>query len=338
MIDRKLLTAAVKIGQLSAEVPSPSVIAAALEEMRVVIPCDAASVVLFDQGQRTTAASFGYNDHLADSFARIFPATPWFRYVMDRELPPSISTEPGDAFRRDWFFENYLAPAGIRDGMGSALVRHERLLGTINLSSSEDIYDETYRTSLDVITTALSRLVDTMGRLGDLPVWQDDPPPLALLRDREMRGIPGTQLPDLLTDPELLDVLTSELDGARRIEFIWSTATEWWQIVVEPVHIPAFGEGLTWVVRARPTASPHGLSHREVEVLTCLALGMTNDAIAKTLVVSTRTVHSHVEHILHKTGSTSRGKAAALAWRERCLVPRMRLGGVEALTGTAVLG
>ncbi|MEW2401272.1 LuxR C-terminal-related transcriptional regulator [Streptomyces sp. NPDC046862] len=44
-------------------------------------------------------------------------------------------------------------------------------------------------------------------------------------------------------------------------------------------------------------------------------------AIAQALFLSPRTVHSHIEHLLRKTGSASRAEATALAVRDGLLRP-----------------
>jgi len=59
---------------------------------------------------------------------------------------------------------------------------------------------------------------------------------------------------------------------------------------------------------------PGGLSGRELEVLVLLARGLTNRAIAEDLVISEKTVASHVSHIFTKLGVTSRSAATAYAY------------------------
>src|SRR5688500_16797160 len=54
------------------------------------------------------------------------------------------------------------------------------------------------------------------------------------------------------------------------------------------------------------TVSPDDLSDREIEVLRLIALGHTNNEIAKNLYLSVRTVESHRAHIQQKLGVTSR--------------------------------
>jgi HD-GYP domain-containing protein (c-di-GMP phosphodiesterase class II) len=58
---------------------------------------------------------------------------------------------------------------------------------------------------------------------------------------------------------------------------------------------------------------PAGLTRREVEVLVLLARGLSNKEIAERLVVSPKTVGTHVEHIYAKIGASSRARASLFA-------------------------
>jgi predicted ATPase/DNA-binding CsgD family transcriptional regulator len=60
----------------------------------------------------------------------------------------------------------------------------------------------------------------------------------------------------------------------------------------------------------RGTARPGGLTPREREIAGLLAEGLTNKEIATRLVISQRTVESHVDHVLAKLGMTSRAQVA----------------------------
>jgi LuxR family transcriptional regulator, maltose regulon positive regulatory protein len=62
------------------------------------------------------------------------------------------------------------------------------------------------------------------------------------------------------------------------------------------------------------------LTSRELEVLTMLAAGRSNQAIASQLVVTLDTVKKHVTHILGKLGAANRTEAVARA-RELSLIP-----------------
>jgi NarL family two-component system response regulator LiaR len=58
------------------------------------------------------------------------------------------------------------------------------------------------------------------------------------------------------------------------------------------------------------------LSERELEVLRLIAGGLTNEEIAERLVISEKTVKSHVSNILAKLHVADRTQAAIYAWRE----------------------
>lgn len=71
---------------------------------------------------------------------------------------------------------------------------------------------------------------------------------------------------------------------------------------VRAAHPAAIGD--------RPQSCP--LTTREWEVVRMLDEGRTTDEIAEMLVVTRETVRSHVKHILHKLGVSSRAEAIAL--------------------------
>ena len=65
------------------------------------------------------------------------------------------------------------------------------------------------------------------------------------------------------------------------------------------------------------SADPHGLSAREVEVMSLIADGQTNGEIAARLFLAEKTVKNHVRRIYSKLGVGSRPAAIAY-WRSAC--------------------
>jgi DNA-binding NarL/FixJ family response regulator len=70
-----------------------------------------------------------------------------------------------------------------------------------------------------------------------------------------------------------------------------------------------------------PPSASAALTERELEVLRLLARGLSNKLIARELVVSEKTVKTHVSSILAKLGVRDRTQAALLAVREGIAEP-----------------
>ena len=71
--------------------------------------------------------------------------------------------------------------------------------------------------------------------------------------------------------------------------------------------------------RARAEADP--LTDREREVLRLLALGHTNQEIAKSLFLSVRTVETHRAHIMQKLRLSTRAELVQYAMEQKLLEP-----------------
>ncbi len=65
--------------------------------------------------------------------------------------------------------------------------------------------------------------------------------------------------------------------------------------------------------RGAPAASNNPLSDRELEVLDCLADGMTTTQIGSQLFISENTVKTHIRHILEKLDASNRTEAVSKA-------------------------
>ncbi|MGY4768099.1 response regulator [Kribbella sp. CWNU-51] len=82
------------------------------------------------------------------------------------------------------------------------------------------------------------------------------------------------------------------------------------------------------LVETFATAAPvpderlHVLTERETDILTQLALGLSNSDIARDLSIGETTVKTHVSRVLTKLGLTSRSQAVVLAYETGLVIPR----------------
>jgi DNA-binding NarL/FixJ family response regulator len=84
--------------------------------------------------------------------------------------------------------------------------------------------------------------------------------------------------------------------------------------VVHPVPSPAEAAPVATI----PTTPPnwaHRLSNREVEVLQCIAAGLSTKEIAQALFISTATVKSHIARLIMKVEVRDRLQLVIAAYR-----------------------
>jgi predicted ATPase/DNA-binding NarL/FixJ family response regulator len=130
---------------------------------------------------------------------------------------------------------------------------------------------------------------------------------LAAAAERAWAAIPATPAGPLRAHhDEALRVARAALPGAEyRAAFAKGTA-------MDPAEAVAFALGEP--ARPRPDggrAGPGQLTRRERDVAALVARGQSNGQIAASLVISVRTVETHVQHIMDKLGCSTRAQIAA---------------------------
>jgi branched-chain amino acid transport system substrate-binding protein len=112
----------------------------------------------------------------------------------------------------------------------------------------------------------------------------------------------------------------------RRASFFWQRPNAaWLQVSIErPPTRPASA-----LVTLGEQSLPHGLTARELDVVTLVAGGLNNREIADALRTSVRTVATHVEHVLAKLAQRSRAGVSALAAEQGLLRLPIPGDGVE---------
>ena len=120
------------------------------------------------------------------------------------------------------------------------------------------------------------------------------------------------------------------------LRFLWRAEDTWLAVHLIRRHHDPDGAGERVSVRVAEVEMPRGITLREVDVLTLLALGLTNVGIAERLGTSARTVSTQIERLLTKLDQGTRGGLAALAVDSGLL--RLPIpGGVDGTPGIGVV-
>lgn len=113
--------------------------------------------------------------------------------------------------------------------------------------------------------------------------------------------------------PPLIDYALAHAESATfQVRFFWQHSPGRW-VRVDLDRAPPDSHGQAVLVTVTPMELPAGLTPRELDVLTLMACGLSNQEIAGRLHTSSRTVSTQVEHVLGKLGQASRAGAAGVA-------------------------
>ena len=149
---------------------------------------------------------------------------------------------------------------------------------------------------------------------------------VVLLADGGCQAIPGLPADVLLIPRSPVVAAARERmgDGHVYSSFLWPVGdchASVGHVRVTVLAAPDDAPELTAVAVLSPANDVHGLTPRELEVLGLLVEGCSNQEIARTLVVTPRTVATHLEHILVKLAAPTRTLAAVRAERDGLYFP-----------------
>ncbi|TDC01294.1 LuxR family transcriptional regulator [Nonomuraea longispora] len=119
------------------------------------------------------------------------------------------------------------------------------------------------------------------------------------------RSFGGPLFGNLSDYHDACEASTRERLGGRRFESAFRKGTELGSAAAVAY---AMGEDPS---PCKQATEPSPLTRREAQIARLVAEGMSNKAIAASLVIAQRTAEGHVEHILNKLGFTSRAQIAA---------------------------
>lgn len=291
---------------------------AILEELRRLVPFEAAEITSLNPITQETVqiASHGYAQKVLDDLH-----SPQFHDIMnalrlpETGMPIRMRDLPGDPLD-NWAVADVLYPAGYAEGMTMCLRTPDgRFTGVLNLSTvSTEHPSDIARDAIAHLCATLGNLVDPMqsGKwismllgAGSMAIGLDS--------SGETVSIPGLAGHKLLqSGTDLVQVAQKSAVHNSWGSFVWPDDEDWFRVRV----VPCRGEQQINTVISLDSIDIGPLTRRELEVLTLAAEGLSNGEIGEALVISSRTVTTHVEHILNKLDAPNRAAAASFALRE----------------------
>jgi DNA-binding NarL/FixJ family response regulator len=145
--------------------------------------------------------------------------------------------------------------------------------------------------------------------------------PALVVLDLELEDITGYEVCYELRERSGEDLPIILVSGARtepsdRVAGLLIGADEYLMKPLDPDELVARARRLLSRTPVPSLAMDAPLTGREVQVLQLLANGLPQDAIAKELFISSKTVATHIQRIITKLGVHSRTEAVAIAYRE----------------------
>lgn len=289
--------------------------AVVVESLRLIVPTDCLAVSAWDPAarrHRTLATSYPGTD--TSFFDDEWHHDPLFQLPLRRREPVRIRDLTAGE-RHGAVFDRVIDPAGFREGVTQCLYASDgRYVGMVNANSQDaGTLDDDVVHLLDLVSPDLAAAIDPVtapspltARLADVGVDGSGIEGFLLAADGRTRPLSPGARPALAAVLPPTDALP---DGTTHL--VLGTA-------VIAVDTARSGDGT--VVLHREVPPPDGLTVRELHVLALVAEGHGNIAIGQRCGISARTVATHVEHILRKTGARNRAEAASRAARLRLVV------------------
>lgn len=300
-----------------------------LEAIRQALPFDAAQILVFDRSHdlHRQMAQIAYPPHVAriltEEFTRNWPSPVWFPVEPGDDLPTSISAERDVAgcFRRSDVYVQYLAPAGYLDGLTLELSHRGRYVGLANFSSSTaGFYDTERRVTASAFATLLGHSLNATAQ--ELEAIPPTARASVITADGQIHHVPGRPHCETVEQTRFRAAIAPVFFAPQgEVAFLWNDAARWFRIVVRRQSDSGTEDNQPLLVVEQEISAPFGLTLTEIRVLTRLLSCPTNEAIALSMGVGVRTIHTHISNILNKLDCTRRGQATARAIRNGLYLP-----------------
>lgn len=282
---------------------------------------DAIALIVWDPaaGTHRDAAALGYSAGTLTGLGDRYAATQEHRRLLELRTPLRIDDLPYN-YRKTDIFREVLRPDGFREGMTSCLLlADDTYVGMVHLSAgSKGAFDEDAREFVGALAPVMARMA-----IQALSATLDVRPDLRVSIVDEygrIHPVGAHELPRSALQAPFNETVRrfaqSPLNSARGL---WPTPEGWLSVELQKVPATPLRAGRVRVEESTVTF-PFALSPREVDILQGIARGDSNQQIAQSRSISVRTVTTHVERLLQKTGQPSRAGIVALAARHGLLL------------------
>jgi DNA-binding CsgD family transcriptional regulator len=279
----------------------------AMTALREILPVEAYEFVAFDPatGRHRSLVSRGYarvDDDAAEEYAKLDS----YRGAMAAKRPLAMGS-PGT----ERYFRRHLEPYGWRSGLTAPLfLSGGRYTGLLHLNARvPDAFPAEAGAVLGAVSPALAHVTDltrcVIDPLGLPPGFHA----VTFERGGRRRPVAGWPVSEAVRAEPAMAGLAREFIDSRELSRrgLWlDPSGRWREVRVHRAGVGFQGAVQGALIAERPCALPYDLTAREVEVLTRVARGDSNPQIAAALVLSVRTVTTHLEHIFAKLGCDSR--------------------------------
>lgn len=289
-----------------------------LERLRDMLHADAAAIFAWNPAahRHVLVSNLDYTQPTLDGLSDPYADTDPHQRMLSTHQPLRIADLPYD-YRNTEMYQNVIAPMGLRDGMTTCLFAADgRYAGMVHMSSStRGSFEPRHPALLNAIAPSIGKLC-TLARPRAFPAADES---RAAFVDRTgcIQLIDQTATLIVAADPRLTAKVTAFLNsGDEFVVGLWLAAHTWLRVRLDRVDEPLLDSHAVALVTETGMDLPYRLTEREVDVLTGIAKGLSNQQIASRHAVSIRTATTHVERILNKLDERSRTGAAIRALHE----------------------
>jgi DNA-binding CsgD family transcriptional regulator len=289
-----------------------------LERLRGLVHADAAAILAWNPvvHRHIIVSNLDYTQPTLDGLSEPYANTDPHHRMLTTRRPLRIVDLPYD-YRDTEMYQSVIAPMGFRDGMTTCLFAEDgSYAGMVHMSSvTRGTFEHRHPTLLSAIAPSIGKLC-TLARPRVLAVGDASSRAYMDMSGR-MQPIDQRSALTVGAEPRFAAAVMAFLgSGNESVVGLWPTADTWLRVRMDRVDEPLLSSDAVALVTVTGVRLPYGLTDREVDVLTGVARGLSNQQIASRHAVSFRTTTTHVERILSKLDERSRTGAAVRAVHE----------------------